>query len=423
MRRTFFSPMGPTAIAAFGLAGVPLVACTTDDGTAFTIEATTVSPATGPVAGGDLITITGDGFDDDAAGPAYVLVGGRLATTVTVISDTELQVVTPAGDAAGPAPIVVANRWGTTTLDGYAFNAGPTLTSLEPQRGPAAGGNQVTLRGTGFQAGDAGDPVVYFGGARAVSTTVVDDTTITAVPPVGADFSAARVTVRNRNGETPARTYRYGAGGLAVGLPSGGSLRFVVLDIFADELTVATSPAIFAASSDFRLATLTYSDGDLVGSERTGVFTTIDASGRVVVGSQAPFPSSTAWHQGALYTFSRQDGQLRRATSFAGPFTVVGSAPASGGNSLASDGEHLWFFSGSTLRELDPTTGQVVPDSEVEFSNIGQCPDLVATGGELYCLDSYNGWGVDRLDLKTGTGTRLYAFPANTTPHGMAVIP
>lgn len=422
-RKTLISSGGRAALTALALAGGPLGACTTDDGTAFTIAASAVSPSSGPLAGGELITITGDGFDDDGAGPAYVLVGGRLASSVTVVSDTELQVVTPAGDAPGPAPIVVANRWGTTTLDGYTLNATPTLAALEPARGPVTGGNTVALRGSGFQAGEAGEPVVYFGAARAVSATVVDDGTIMAVPPVGADFSTAAVSVRNRNGTAAGQTYRYGGGGLAIGLASGGAFRFVLLDLATDPVTAATTQPMFAVGNDFRLSTLAFSGGELIGSERTGIFTTIGVGARTALGSLAPFPSSTAWHQGALYAYSRQDGILRRAPSFAGPFVAVGSLAANSGNSLASDGDHLWFFSGNSLREIDVATGQFVAESEHVIGNVGQCADLVATGGALYCLSNSSGWGVDRLDLETNTGTRLYQFPSNLVPHGMAVIP
>jgi hypothetical protein len=421
MRRMHQRLRGGGLIAALALAS-PHGGCE-DDGTAFEITASAVSPSSGPVSGGATIRITGDGFVDDGVGPTYVLVGGHLATAVTVLSDTELEVVTPAGDAPGPAPIVVANRWGTATLDGYAFNAAPTVLEVDPPRGPTTGGNEVTLLGTGFADADAGEPLVYFGDARALSATVVDDGTVVAVPPTGADFSAVPVTVRNRNGESAPRNYRYGAGGLAVGLASGGSMTFVLIDVSVDPVTVTTSPPQFPAGGDFRLSTLAIHDGQLVGSDRSGVFTEFAGGQRVPLGAQSPFPTSLAWHQGALYTYSRQDGGLRRAAGYAGPFVSVGGTSPDSGNSLASDGEHLWFMAGKSLWEFDLETGTTRVDTRIDFSNTGQCADLVAYEGALYGLCNYNGWGLDRLDLETASAQRLYTFTSVSTPHGMVVIP
>jgi hypothetical protein len=57
--------------------------------------------------------------------------------------------------------------------------ASPIVTSLSPATGPVAGGNTVTLTGSGFTAASK----VLFGTVTATSFTVVNDTTITAVPP------------------------------------------------------------------------------------------------------------------------------------------------------------------------------------------------------------------------------------------------
>lgn len=55
----------------------------------------------------------------------------------------------------------------------------PTVTTVSPATGVAAGGAAVTLTGTGFQAG----ATVKFGTTAAASVVVVDGTTITCVSP------------------------------------------------------------------------------------------------------------------------------------------------------------------------------------------------------------------------------------------------
>jgi len=79
---------------------------------------TSVSPATGLIAGGTSITITGANF---AAGASLgVSVGGVAATSVRVVSATKITAKTPA-HAAGVANIVVTNGDGQTATLSRAF--------------------------------------------------------------------------------------------------------------------------------------------------------------------------------------------------------------------------------------------------------------------------------------------------------------
>jgi hypothetical protein len=71
----------------------------------------------------------------------------------------------------------------------------PTVASLSPQQGPAAGGTNVTITGTGF----TGATGVSFGGTAATAFTVVSDTEITATAPAR-NAGAADVTVTTANG-------------------------------------------------------------------------------------------------------------------------------------------------------------------------------------------------------------------------------
>ncbi len=59
----------------------------------------------------------------------------------------------------------------------------PTVGSINPTSGPAAGGTAVTIKGTNFEP----NATVWFGGQWATNVTVVDDTTITCwTPALGA---------------------------------------------------------------------------------------------------------------------------------------------------------------------------------------------------------------------------------------------
>lgn len=108
-----------------------------------------VTPSTGDKAGGDLVQVLGAGFAASAAGATSVRFGGLDAAGVAVISDTQIDVVTPRGsnvhgNPLGAVAVEVENSLGASTLeDGYAYL--PALT----QDAPAAVGGALALTHTG----------------------------------------------------------------------------------------------------------------------------------------------------------------------------------------------------------------------------------------------------------------------------------
>lgn len=68
-----------------------------------------ISPSSGPIAGGTSVTLTGTGL----TGASGVTVGGVAATGVSVASDTSLSFTTPAS-VAGPAAVVVTTPAGVS---------------------------------------------------------------------------------------------------------------------------------------------------------------------------------------------------------------------------------------------------------------------------------------------------------------------
>ena len=81
----------------------------------------------------------------------------------------------------------VGSQSGSLT-NGFTYVVRPTVTSVSPNSGVAAGGTAVTITGTNFAAG----ATVTFGSASATNVVVVNSTTITATTPAG---SAGAVTV------------------------------------------------------------------------------------------------------------------------------------------------------------------------------------------------------------------------------------
>jgi hypothetical protein len=76
-------------------------------------SAFTVTPANGLAAGGLAVTIEGQNFE----GTTGVTFGGVAATSLVVVSDTEITCVTPA-HAAGAVDVIVTNATGSKTQVG-----------------------------------------------------------------------------------------------------------------------------------------------------------------------------------------------------------------------------------------------------------------------------------------------------------------
>jgi hypothetical protein len=157
---------------------------------------TGVSPNSGTALGGTTVTITGTGFTN----AVYVSFGGYAAQSFTVNSDTSITAVAPATYYDETVDVTVQGSsfaWSATSAaDQFTYaDAPPTVTGVSPNTGSTAGGETVTISGSGFTSAGA----VYFGGVEATSFTVNGDGSITAVAPPGT-AGTVDVTVANFGG-------------------------------------------------------------------------------------------------------------------------------------------------------------------------------------------------------------------------------
>ncbi|TYP57472.1 IPT/TIG domain-containing protein [Thermosediminibacter litoriperuensis] len=158
-------------------------------------QITGVSPLSGTA--GTEITITGNEFmkDIDSSKKLLVLIGGILSTKVTFVSPTTIKAVVPA-QVSGYKEIRVENPDGGSYTyfpveDSKKFfyqKSTPTITSVDPNKGPVNTATPITIKGTNFIAGnypDTSTPVttVTIGGQPALDVVVVNENTITAKTP------------------------------------------------------------------------------------------------------------------------------------------------------------------------------------------------------------------------------------------------
>ncbi|MBM4791731.1 IPT/TIG domain-containing protein [Streptomyces sioyaensis] len=101
---------------------------------------TGVSPATGPIAGGSTVVLTGTGLSLVTG----VRFGALPATSFRAYSDTLIVAVTPAG-APGPADITVTTPGGSVTVPAAFDYKAPSATVVTSTPDPALVGQPVTF--------------------------------------------------------------------------------------------------------------------------------------------------------------------------------------------------------------------------------------------------------------------------------------
>jgi hypothetical protein len=181
---------------------VPTAECTVDEAydaetnTCIALVATvdSISPVTGPTAGGTEVTITGARFVEGAD----VSFDGVPAESVQFVDASTLTARTPPSENTFPVDVMVSLPDGTFLARNNAFTyvAPPSqrLNRVDPDTGSVDGGERVIVKGAGFVDGAR----VAFYGRAATDVRVVNDSTILATTPEGT-LGPVNVTLRLPN--------------------------------------------------------------------------------------------------------------------------------------------------------------------------------------------------------------------------------
>lgn len=191
-----------------------------------------ISPATGSLSGGEIITITGNGFiPPSPAGPSdiianpgsIVIVGDRLAEAI-VESPTKIKFTVPAGGAPGQADVRVVNPDGQefNKLKSFAWVAQPIVEFIFPSCVSKAGGALVRVSGHDFFAGTT---VTFVKSAGTSDSRVQAPATTVEITPTQMDILTPALVEGNYD--------------IWVELPGGGS------SVFQNAVTIVTNPDPF----------------------------------------------------------------------------------------------------------------------------------------------------------------------------------
>ena len=161
---------------------------------------TSVSPNHGSTEGGTEVTIQGTGFSmaPGATSISFGLGVGRSATGVSCSSTTSCTAISPPG--LGTVDVQVTVDGSTSAIgpaDKFTYTDVPTVTGVDPNRGPTEGGTEVTIQGTGFSMAP-GVTSISFGlgvGRSASGVSCSSTMTCTAISPSGIGTVDVQVTV------------------------------------------------------------------------------------------------------------------------------------------------------------------------------------------------------------------------------------
>jgi IPT/TIG domain len=361
---------------------------------------TSVSNAFGLVTGGTTVSIKGTGFTSGST----VHFGSTPATSVTVLSSTSLSVVTPPG-SPGPVDVTVTTPDGITSPisngDRFTYVALPTVTGVSPAAGPTAGGNTVTITGTGFQNifGFPGVTTVDFGSVPAPSFTVDSDTQLTATVPPGS-AGTADITALTWLGATTATSaadrYTYQipctttiTGTNATPLDVTSGLTCLVNATQNGQVTVAAGAALSVTDSTVNGTVTATSPAGITycGSTEDGGLTVTGATSPVILG-------------GTL-----ADGTACAADTIPGAVTVTGATAPVTVTGLQQNG---------TLTLENDTAGVTLDGSQLNGrayveNNTATAPAVITVSGNtvtgsLYCTGN-NPAPADNGSVNTVSGT------------------
>ena len=157
-----------------------------------------ISPNQGSTGGGTLVTITGTNLSSTSA----VTFGSKPATSVTNVSPTQVTAVAPSG--TGTVGVTVTTPGGTSNPVSFFYVGAPFKSALGASSGPLAGGNTITINGTGLSTATS----VSFGGVAA-TPTVVSDSQVSVTVPAGAAAGPVGVSVTTAGGTNNGLSYTY----------------------------------------------------------------------------------------------------------------------------------------------------------------------------------------------------------------------
>ena len=336
---------------------------------------TSVTPNIGSTTGGSIVTIAGANLTN----VTRVMIGAFIGTVTANTADS-LTFTTGAATSAGDMSVTVQTYNGAgsvSSTNAYTYVTPPTITSVTPTRGLAAGGTSVTIDGASFLNATS----VTFGGV-AGTVTANTGTSLTVTTPAVSP-GAQDVAVTTTGGGT---------------VTSQGAFTFV-----ASPTITSVAPDAGATTGGLAVTITGINLGNATSVSFGGVPATIVSNSTTVIVVTTPAGTS-----GTVDVVVDTHGGIGTVTessayTFVTPPTLTSISPTSGiaGTLIRLTGTHLSPTTAVTVGS-QPATFTVMSDTELE---------VVAPG-------SLTGTRVVALTTPGGTviASQLFAFPDPPAP-------
>ncbi|HEX8253649.1 MAG TPA: IPT/TIG domain-containing protein, partial [Thermoanaerobaculia bacterium] len=212
-----------------------------------------VSPAKGRTVGGEVVTITGSGFDETTS----FFFGGAAAINTIVIDSISASVKTPAG-IHGTVDVIARNDGGEARLrEAFRYWAQPVIAGFTPATGVS--GTLVTVTGSAFDPEVSGN-LVRFGAVPSVVLSATETSLVTTVP-TGATNGPIFITTAGGNAFSstafvvPVMTAMT-IDPAAAEIEPGETQQFTARATWSDGRTVDVTTAVSWSSSNGQIATI-----------------------------------------------------------------------------------------------------------------------------------------------------------------------
>ena len=332
-----------------------------------------VSPSSGPVAGGTTVTIAGEYLD----GVKAVDFGTIPAASFTSNPDGTVTATSPAspGNATGPVDVTVETEYGwttTTTEDQFSYYMpGPVLSSISPNSGSPLGQTPVIITGSNLSY----VTTVDFGSNPGANLTYNADGTLKIYSPGGAQGSVVDVTLVNALGgtspEVAADKFTYGLG------PTISCLSFNAGPVSIPGVGLTIYGANLLATSGTTEVNFGSSPGEIVSNSGTQMYVIVptEAAGTVNV-TVTTINGTSPFVPADHYTFVA--GPLVESLALTSNPNYFADGPQTGGTSVTISGYGL---TGATAVKFGSTPAEsfiVNGDTQIVAISPPEAPGSVA---------------------------------------------
>ena len=187
---------------------------------------TNISPANGPLAGGNTIVITGSNLCENAGDLTSVTLAGVAANEVSATPERIEVTAGVAGSSVTGNVVITSTQHGTLTEVGaYIYNPAGVVTSVSTNNGPLAGGTEVTVYGSNLGNGVDITNVTVKGVAAVLKnqlSTMVQFTTADGTT-AGAGLGAIVIQSISRGETTENNAFTYNPAGAITTIEPGFS--------------------------------------------------------------------------------------------------------------------------------------------------------------------------------------------------------